>query len=33
LEKKGIQIRPLEEITLEKEYEKLQKVHARIVID
>ncbi|GAB1869701.1 Cytochrome c oxidase assembly protein COX16 homolog, mitochondrial [Camponotus japonicus] len=26
LEKKGIQIRPLEEITLEKEYEKLQKM-------
>lgn len=27
LEKKGIETRPLEEITLEKEYEKLEKVH------
>ncbi|KAL6447488.1 hypothetical protein ACFW04_000008 [Cataglyphis niger] len=26
LEKKGIETRPLEEITLEKEYEKLEKV-------
>lgn len=26
-EKKGIETRPLEEITIEKEYEKLEKVH------